>query len=140
MTVVIDTNVILQARAPGHDFHPILRALQEGDLILAMSTAIFLEYEEVLTARTGVVHWRQFSAALEAIAALHGNVRSVEPSFRWRLIAADPDDDKFADCAIAAEADWIVTADAHFEVLRRSGQKPQPITPHDFIARFLSSR
>ena len=139
MTVVLDTNVVLQARAHGHDFHPILEGLLAGRFILAASTAILFEYEEILTSRGGAVRWKQFAAVLDAIAAWQGNVRQVESSFRWRLIVRDPDDDKFADCAIAAEADWIVTEDAHFEVLRSSGYKPQPIQPQEFIARFLTA-
>jgi len=74
---------------------------------------------------------------LNLISALHGNVRRVTPSFRFRTISADADDDAFADCAIAAEADWIITADHHFDALRGAGFKPQPITPQDFIERFL---
>ena len=139
MTVVLDTNVVLQARAPGHDFHRILIGLLAGQFNLAASTAILLEYEEILTARVGAARWRQFATVLDAMAAWHGNVRQVEPSFRWRLITADPDDDKFADCAIAAEAEWIVTEDAHFDVLRDARHKPQPITPGEFIARFLAA-
>ena len=110
-----------------------------GRFILAASTAILLEYEEILTARVGAARWKQFAAVLDAIAAGHGNVRQFEPSFRWRLITADPDDDKFADCAIAAEAEWIVTEDAHFDVLRDARHKPQPIAPGEFIARFLAA-
>ena len=37
--------------------------------------------------------------------------------FKWSLIAADPDDNKFADCAVSANADYIVTHDRHFKVL-----------------------
>ena len=139
MTVVLDTNVVLQARAPGHESHCILQGLLAGRFILAVSTAIFLEYEEIMTARVGAARWRQFAAVLDAIGASPGNVRQVEPSFRWRLIPADPDDDKFADCAIAAEAEWIVTQDGHFKTLRNSGHKPQPITPGEFIARVLTA-
>ncbi len=42
-----------------------------------------------------------------------------------------------ADCAITAAADYIVTEDRHFEALRNSGYQPQPITPEEFIPRFL---
>ena len=55
----------------------------------------------------------------------------------FNLITADPDDNKFADCAIAAEADFIITADQHFEVMRGSGYKPQPVTPEEFIRLHL---
>ena len=45
--------------------------------------------------------------------------------FRFHLIIGDADDDKFADCAIAAEADFIITEDHHFDVMPGSGYKPQ---------------
>lgn len=61
----------------------------------------------------------------------------VSPTFRFHLIGADADDDKFADCAIAAEADYIVTEDRHFDALRGSGYKPQPVTPEEFIRGHL---
>ena len=139
MTVVLDTNVVLQARASGHEYHRILQGLLAGQFNLAASTAILLEYEEIITARVGAARWKQFTVVLDAIAAGYGNVRQIEPSFRWRLIAADPDDDKFADCAIAAEAEWIVTEDAHFHVLRDARHKPKPIAPGEFIARILTA-
>ena len=34
------------------------------------------------------------------------------------MIQADPDDNKFVDCAIAAGARYVVTNDHHFDVLR----------------------
>ena len=104
-----------------------------------MSTAILLEYEEIFVPRLGAARWREFLELLDVIAELRGNLRHVEASFRFHLIAADPDDDKFVDCAIAAEAEWIITEDAHFDALRGSGHKPQPIAPAQFIARFLSA-
>jgi predicted nucleic acid-binding protein len=62
---------------------------------------------------------------MEMTGQLHDNLRRIEPTYQWRLITADPDDDKFADCAIAAEPEWIVTEDARFEVLKHSGHKPE---------------
>ena len=38
--------------------------------------------------------------------------------FKWNLIATDPDDNKFVDCAINAGADYIVTNDKHFNILK----------------------
>ncbi|MCC5612945.1 hypothetical protein LC612_41225 [Nostoc sp. CHAB 5834] len=34
-------------------------------------------------------------------------------------VKADPDDDKFVDCAFAANAHCIITNDRHFKVLRK---------------------
>lgn len=44
--------------------------------------------------------------------------RFFEPHFHFRLIEQDPDDNKFVDCAIIAGADYIVSEDAHFRVLK----------------------
>jgi predicted nucleic acid-binding protein len=46
------------------------------------------------------------------------NIIQVKKNYFWRLITVDPDDNKFVDCAIAANADFIVTDDKHFKVLK----------------------
>jgi predicted nucleic acid-binding protein len=33
-------------------------------------------------------------------------------------ITNDPDDNKFVDCAIASNADYIVSQDSHFDILK----------------------
>lgn len=137
MTVVLDTNVVLQARAAGHPFHFILEALLEGRFTLAVSTPILLEWEEILTDRVGVARWRQFSAFLDVLAGWQNNVRRIEPAFRWHMIHVDQDDNKVSDCAVAAGAEWIVTEDTHFDVLKGLGHKPQPIHPEVFIREVL---
>ena len=38
--------------------------------------------------------------------------------YKWDLIQADSDDNKFVDCAITAGADYIVTQDKHFNILK----------------------
>lgn len=48
----------------------------------------------------------------------HPHVRFVAKYFHWNLIEIDPDDNKFVDCAIAANADYVVTQDKHFQVLK----------------------
>ena len=45
-------------------------------------------------------------------------VELVNPYFRLQLIEADHDDDKFADCAFAANATFIVSDDKHYESLK----------------------
>jgi putative PIN family toxin of toxin-antitoxin system len=114
------------------------QALRSGRLRIAVSTTILLEYEEVICRYADRARWLDVARMLELLTALHGNVLSVNPSFRFRIISGDEDDNAFADCAIAAEADWIVTSDHHFDVLIHSGYKPQPITPEEFIRRFLT--
>lgn len=48
------------------------------------------------------------------------NVKYVDPHFRLQLIKADPDDNKFVDCAFASGADYIVSEDSHFDAIKQS--------------------
>ena len=139
MIVVIDTNVLLQARAPKHSYHRILRAWRLGQLVWAVSNEIQFEYEEILTNKTSRTHFEEFIALWEVVSLKKSqNCRLISPTYRFHQITACPDDDKFADCAISAGADFIISDDAHFNALIGSGYKPQPITPEEFIARFLT--
>ena len=46
------------------------------------------------------------------------NVKKSETHFYLNLITVDPDDNKFSDCAFAANAHYLVTNDKHFNVLK----------------------
>ena len=121
-----------------HPFSAILDAWTAGRFVWALTTEILLEYEEIVAARVGPARWQDFISLLDMVAARHGNLRRVSPQFRFRIISADPDDDKFADCAIVADAEWVLTEDGHFGALVGSSYRPQPISPREFIRRFLS--
>lgn len=137
MTFCVDTNVLLPMLSLTHPARTIRQAWMQGRFIWALSTEILLEYEEIALPRIGQRRWQEFRDLLELASVLHGNVRKTYPTYRFHLITACPDDDKFADCAITAEADYIITSDKHFNALIGSGYKPQPITPEEFITRFL---
>ena len=137
MTVCLDTSVFLQIFGRKQPYHKILRALLEGRLTLAVSNEILLEYQEVTTTLSGAERWRDVEAFLELLGQLHGNIRQVEPQFRFGVIIQDPDDNKFCDCAIAAEADFVVTDDTHFDALKTAGYKSKPISPEEFIREHL---
>ncbi len=124
MTVCIDSNVLLGMFTASHAHRPILDAWLQKLFMWAVSTETLLEYEEIM----------------QMAATAHGNLHLVSPTYRFHLITDDPDDDKFTDCAITSDADWLITSDGHFGRLVGSGYKPQPITPKDFINRFLKPR
>ena len=137
MIIVLDTNVLLQALKPGHAYSSIMDQWYFGRFVWALSTDILMEYREVIVRQSGQARWDSFDNLLRLAATYRENVLHVSPSFYFRTITADQDDDKFADCAITAHADWIVTEDSHFSALVGSGFKPQPIKPDDFVRRIL---
>ena len=139
MTVCLDTGVFLQIFGRRQPFHPILRALLDGQLALAVSTEILLEYEEVTVQLSGAERWRDVAALLRVMAELHGNIHQIEPQYRLGVVADDPDDNKFCDCAIAAAADFVITQDKHFAALKAAGYRPQPLAPEEFIRLHLGA-
>jgi len=43
----------------------------------------------------------------------------VNPSYKYNLIPNDQDDNKFVDCYLASESDYLVTNDRHFNKLKK---------------------
>ena len=114
LSVVLDTNVLLVSVPPRSPYYPIFSALLAGSYDLVIGNEILAEYEEQIAAR----YDNQTVGYLLGVLGALPNVRRVVPYFRWQLIVNDPDDDKFVDAAIAANADLLVTNDRHFDVLK----------------------
>ena len=112
--IVLDTNCLLQAISRRSRFYPIWRDFIQGRYELCVTTEILDEYEEIISRYTSPVVGRM---VVEAILRANNVVR-VDAQFRFGLIESDPDDNKFVDCAIVANAEYIVTDDAHFDVLK----------------------
>jgi predicted nucleic acid-binding protein len=47
----------------------------------------------------------------------------IEPHYKW-LLLPDPDDNKFVDCAISANARYVVSDDKHFKILKNKDTWP----------------
>lgn len=135
MTVCLDTNVLIQARASSHPYGVILDGFVFGLLNWAVSNRVLSEYEEIISNKAGAVAWGTMFRLIELI-DMSGNLISISPHYQFHVIGNDPDDNAFTDCAIAAHADYVITEDRHFAPLANSGYKPQPITPKDFIERY----
>lgn len=137
MLVVIDTHVLLRLFGRRGQHRELREALLNGRVTWAVSTDVLLEYEELVVAKAGREAWENIRWLLRFLSIRFGTVVEVEPTFRFQVISADPDDNKFADCAIVANADFVITEDAHFAPLVTAGYKPQVISPAEFIERFL---
>ena len=115
MKIVLDTNCLLIAVPDKSDYHCILSAFQQGRYTLCCSNDILLEYEELL------IRFYQKKVAANILHFIYysPNLLLVTPYFQWDLISSDPDDNKFVNCALNAGADYIITNDKHFNVLRK---------------------
>ena len=112
--VVIDTNCLLQIIARKSPYRPIWDAFLKGRYDLCVSNDILDEYQEIL----GQQITPSVAENVVLLILNKENVRLIDPHFRMGLITSDPDDNKFVDCAFAAGADYLVSEDSHFNVLR----------------------
>lgn len=115
MKVVLDTNIILAAISPFSKYRLVMDRFEQGDFILCLSADIMLEYEEKLAENFNPAVAELFVGGLH----LKKNVEFAKVFFNWRLIYPDMDDNKFADCAIAANAHYLVTNDRDYRILKR---------------------
>ena len=114
-TIVIDTNIWVAVLGSKSAFRHVLMDLSQKRYILAISSEIMFEYEEIITRK----YPNSPSTPINFLNLLDvlPNVNFMHPTYRWRLISVDPDDNKFVDTAIVSGADYIVTEDRHFKVL-----------------------
>ena len=131
--VVIDTNCLLQIISRKSPYRPIWEAFLAGRFTLCVSEEILAEYQEILEQQiTPTVAENVVMLILN-----QENVQLVDPHFHMGIITADPDDNKFVDCAFAAGADYLVSEDSHFRVLHDT---PFPQLNLVTLDEFLATR
>lgn len=111
---VVDTNCLIMMLSPRQPYFKIWKDFLAGRFALCVTNEILVEYEEVLCRN---IHPQIANSVVLAILSA-ANVKRITKYFDFHLITADEDDNKFVDCAIAANAKYIVTEDHHFDVLR----------------------
>lgn len=131
--IVLDTNCLIQALPAKSPYHKVWTDFLDGKYCLCVSNEILSEYEEILAqhASPEVAH-----NVVEAIAR-HPRTHYREAYYHFHLLAdVDKDDDKFVDCAIAANANYIVSEDSHFNKLKHI---PFPLLTILTLDEFLNS-
>jgi len=112
--VVLDTNSLLASISRKGSAYPVWKGFQEGRYTLCVSNEILEEYEEVIARKTRP----EIARNVIDYIMQQRNVELIVPYFHLELITADPDDNKFVDCAFAANATYIVSDDTHYDVLK----------------------
>lgn len=114
MNIVLDTNSLIMSISPRSPYRSVWQSFLRGDYNLCISNEIIEEYSEVLERNIS----REVSEAIVYAILTRPNVIRKDPHYSFGLIDADKDDNKFVDCAIAANAKCIVSEDNHFKVLK----------------------
>lgn len=103
MRVVLDTNVLLSAcwKPDGNE----ARVVRNASIEICISDEVLEEYRDVLfRAKFAAYH----EAARTLLRDIEGRAIRLRPSHRI-AVAKDPDDDRFLECAEAAQATYLVT-------------------------------
>ena len=114
--VVIDTNCLIQMVSLHSPYRAIWNAFLAGKFQLCISNEILEEYQEIIEQQTTP----RIGENVILLILNRRNVTFVDPHFRLGLITEDPDDNKFVDCAFAANAEYLVSDDKHFKILNRT--------------------
>ena len=112
--IVIDTNCLLAILPSASPYHKVWMEFLKGELEFCVSNEILTEYEEILSNKTS----SYFSDIIIKALLNRKSLIRVSPTWRFRLITQDPDDNKFVDCAIAGQAEFLVSNDKHFKILK----------------------
>ena len=115
MRIVLDTNSLIQSISPKSTYHEVWQSVLTGRNVLCVSNEILEEYAEILNRLAGK---KTADLVLNTIIECQ-HVVFLMPYYHFKRITADPDDNKFVDCAIQANARYIVTNDHHYDVLRQ---------------------
>lgn len=115
--IVIDTNCLIAILPSKSPYHKVWTDFLEQRLEICVSNEILMEYEEIISAKTTPA----FAEAIIKTLINKPNFIRVYPTWRFGYIVADPDDNKFVDCAICGRAELLVSNDKHFSVLKDIG-------------------
>lgn len=115
MKIVLDSNILLVSIGKRSPFRPIWDAFINAKINLIVSDEVLYEYEEIMQQRSA-----------PGVAEIVMNIFTESPQvinqqiyYAWNLIKQDPDDNKFFDIAVAGNADYLVTNDAHFNSVKQ---------------------
>jgi putative PIN family toxin of toxin-antitoxin system len=130
MRVVVDTNVFVSSFLnPEGTPRKIIDLWKTGEVILCLSPGIIEEYVLVL-GRLGLEGEPEMDELLELFKK-KANILFTAPAGVLKVVEADPDDDKFIECALHAKAGFVISGDKHLlDVGRYEGTRI--VTPAKF--------
>lgn len=133
---VLDTNILVAALwSRNGASHRILREVLQGDLAVAVSVALALEYEAVLArAALREASWasaEELDVVLDAL--LQAAHRIMPIRTRLRPALADPGDEMVLECAVQAGALAIITMNVRDFAPARDLYHMPAIRPGEFL-------
>lgn len=132
MRIVIDTNVVISGTFFGGPPRRILEAVVEQKAEACASVAMIDEYQEIVEA---MIDRKQGRLNRNLLAPLIAGLTLIDTHSSIQ-VCRDPDDDKFIECAVDAQALYIVSGDKDLLVLQ-AYEGVEIITAAQFCERYL---
>jgi len=131
--VVFDTNVLISAILFGGHPRKCLELVIEGKIELYITKEIISEFE-------GVLKREKFGIPDETlhyiVSSLDSIANFVSPEMKYNIIKKDLEDNKFLECAVAADADFIISGDTHLLDITEF-RKIKILNPADFLKHYF---
>lgn len=132
--IVVDTNVYVSGLLWTGLPHDLLSAAEKGQLTLVATPAIIEEVREVLARPKFAARMSTLTTPVdELMASFLGIVQIIQEPKVVRIVRADPDDDKFIACAVAARVRWLISGDTHLLSMKQY-RNIRIVTPQQFWA------
>jgi putative PIN family toxin of toxin-antitoxin system len=130
MKVVIDTNVLVSSfQNPQGNPKKIIDMWKKGHFIFCITEDIVFEYVEVLNRLSIPIRKiKEFTGLFKERA----NVEFLVNTEKMEIIEDDPQDNKFIECAVAANAQYIISGDKHLRALKSFGNI-KILSPSEFL-------
>ncbi len=130
MKVVFDTNVVASASFWRGAPFDCLAAWAQGQCLAVVSSNLLAEYHETVEELRLDYPNRKY---VEWVTALTEAAELVFPAERASGATPDPDDEMILECALAAEADFIVSGDKKHLLVLRQFQGIPIVSPAEFM-------
>ena len=115
MKIVLDTNCLLASIPNKSPYRWLFEKFRKKRFTLCFTNEILEEYYEILSS----YYSKELADNVINEILNSPNIEQITVYYKWNLITADPDDNKFVDCAISSNASFIITNDRHFNVLKK---------------------
>ena len=130
--VVVDTNVFISSFFGGNP-RKIIDLWKSGEITLCLSKPIVDEYIGVLH-RIGLQNEKEIEELLGLFA--HGfHVVFTAKTPELHIVEKDPDDNMFIECAVALNAEFILTGDKALQEIQEY-MNIKIVSPNEFLTKY----
>lgn len=133
LPIVLDTNILVAIIGRKSPFRWLFDSIVTGKIALCVTTEILLEYREIMEQKNG----EEVAENVVNFITVMPTTNHVQIFYDFNLIVDDADDNKFVNCAISANATYLVSNDEHYQILHQIGfPKVNWLTLADFESRY----